>query len=102
MMCIMVRRNCPNCREWLRAVNKINLKLPLNKQIKVIDCWEQEELGINDTGLMKKFDREGFGEEGYPFVYLDGMIVEPASSIQLEKFLESFLKKEFLFKFERY
>lgn len=89
------------CREWIRAINKINLRLPLNKQIKVIDCWEQEELGLKDTRLMKKFDKEGL-REGYPFVYLGGVIVGPASSIQLVKFLERFLKDEFLFREERY
>lgn len=85
------------CREWIRAVNKINLKLPLNKQIQIKDCWEQEEFGITDTGLMRKFDKEGL-REGYPFAYISGAISGPASAIQLVEFLKSFLKDEFLFR----
>ena len=91
---IITRRGCEICREWLRVIERVNLKMPLSKRVHVIDGFEWEEMRLKDNALIKKFEKEGLSH-GYPFCYLDGMVVEPANSILLKTFLESYLNKDF-------
>jgi len=92
---LLTRKGCPFCRDAIRVINKLNLKLSLNNRIRIIDCWEWESFGFNNIPLLKIFEKEGF--DSYPFLYIDGLIIEPApTSEQLNILLTTFLKEEIL------
>ena len=92
---LLTKKGCPFCRDAVKVINKLNLRLPLDKRIRVIDCWEFEEFGFNNIPLMKIFEKEGF--DSYPFLYIDGCILEPAPTTeQLNILLKTFLKQEML------
>lgn len=91
----MTRRMCPFCRQMTRVINKINLNLPIGKKIQIIDCWEYEENNL-DIKLIEKLNNSGL-KEGYPFLYIDGIIVDSApTEEQLRIFLEEFLNEDLI------
>ncbi|MBU0959422.1 MAG: hypothetical protein KKB31_05750 [Nanoarchaeota archaeon] len=93
---LLVRKGCPHCRKVMKVVNRINPKLPFDRKIKIIDCFEYEEFGLKNIPLMNVFGSIGLNE-GYPFFYLDGIVVEPPPTPeQLNIFLKTFLKKELI------
>ena len=93
---LLVRTGCPFCREAIKVISKLNLKLPIEKRIRIIDCYEWESYGLKNIPIMDVFNKMGL-KEGYPFFYLDGIITEPfPTSEQLKIFLKTFLKSEFI------
>ncbi|MHA1329739.1 MAG: hypothetical protein ACTSR2_01555 [Candidatus Hodarchaeales archaeon] len=93
---LLVRRGCPVCRSFIKVISKINLRLPIEKRIRIIDCYEWEEFGVKNIPLMDKLEQEGLSE-GFPFFYIDGIIVEPfPTTEQIKIFLETYLKDEFI------
>ena len=75
------------------------MKLPVHKRIRVIDAWQHEEFGLDNIPLLSKFEEKDF--QGYPFCYLDGIIVEPAQFEILEAFLQGYLKEDFMITIEK-
>ena len=93
---LLVEKGCPGCLEYLRVVPKINLRLPINKQIKIIDCFEWEQFGLKSHPIMDKFESKDFNS--YPLLYLDGILVTGVLwAEQLKIFLEKYLGRDFLF-----
>ncbi len=93
---LMTRRGCAFCRDAIRVVNKLNLHFPIEKKIRIIDCWEYEEFGLNNIPLINKLHKDGL-KEGFPFLYIDGIIIEPAPTPkQLKILLTSFLQEDFV------
>jgi len=94
---LLTRRRCPVCRDFLRVILKINQRLPVEKRIKIIDCYEWEEFGVRGIPLMDKLEKEGLSE-GFPFLYISGIIVEPAPTTEiLETVLTNLLKEDFIY-----
>lgn len=71
----LVRRGCEHCREAMRAINKVNLHLPIDKKIQIKDNFEWEEFGFKTHPVIDKLDPKTF--DGYPFIYIDGVDVQP-------------------------
>lgn len=90
---IIVKSGCPFCREALKAIFWINLRLPLDKRIIVIDNYRWEEFGLREFPITELFDEKEFN--AYPFIYIDGFIIDPAQKILLRATLEGYLKNEF-------
>lgn len=89
---LLTRMGCKGCREYLRAIPIINLRLPIEKRIKVINCFEYEEWGLKNHPIL---DRITFND--YPVLYLDGILIEGVAWVeQIKKFLEKYLKSEFV------
>lgn len=76
---IIKKRGCPYCTMAMKAIKNINPKLPVGKQIIVIDNYEWEEFGVDKFPVLKKFQNIGF--DGYPFIYLDGIVIQPTDII---------------------
>ena len=94
---LVTRRRCPYCRDMKKVINKINLKLPIDKRIKVIDAWEYEEFGLKNIPILSKLNKDGLNE-GYPFLYISGIIIDPSPTReQLKILLERYLKNELLY-----
>lgn len=96
MRILIVKRGCPFCLQFLKVVNKINLKLPFNSRIRIIDNYEYEEFGLKFFPISDKFETKDFN--AYPFCYLDGIVVGEASSELAKSFLEGYLRNEFIIK----
>ncbi len=94
---LFIRRGCPFCREAVKVVEQINMRLPIHKRIIVWDNFLWEEFGINRHPLMDKFAKDGF--DAYPFLFLDGAVWGEAQKLLLKASLEGYLnqKGEFLF-----
>jgi len=89
---LLTRSHCRGCREYMRVLPMINLRLPIEKRIKVINCFEFEEWGIKNHPIL---DRISFDD--YPILYLDQILIEGVAwAEQIKKFLETYLKNEFV------
>lgn len=76
---IVVRRECPFCHLAKKAVLYVNRYLPYQKRIIVFDNYEYEELGFEAHPFIQKMlDDKVF--DGYPFLYIDEVVIEPAPS----------------------
>ena len=94
---LLVRRGCPHCRQILPEINRINMKMELHKRIKIVDAFEYEELGMNFPPVLKKFSRNKLFD-GFPLLYLDGIIIEPfPTREQARVFLNEYFKNEIAF-----
>ena len=93
---LLVEQGCPGCLEYLRVLPKINLRLPIEKRIKIIDCFEREQFGLKSHPIMDKFEEEDFRD--YPLLLLDNILVTGVIwAEQLKIFLETYLQEDFLF-----
>lgn len=55
---LFVINSCEHCRLWKEFIEKKNMKLPLDKQIQVIDCTRYYEFGIIDHPLIIKYKKK--------------------------------------------
>lgn len=93
---LLVESSCPGCKEYLKVIPKINLRLPIDKRIKIIDCFEWEQFGFKSHPIMDNFDRDDF--QDYPLLYLNGILITGVLwAEQLKIFLEKYLEEDFLF-----
>lgn len=96
MRVLLIRQGCNGCKEYLRVLPKMNLRLPIEKKIEIIDCFEWEQFGLKSHPIMDKFSDKDF--EDYPLLYLDGILVTGVAwAEQIKIFLEKYLKEDFLF-----
>lgn len=89
---LVIRRGCPHCREFLKVVPFINMKLKIGRRIEIFDNFEWEEFGHKKYPIIEKFEKEGF--DAYPFCYIDGTIVEPAQKEILRVYFQKYFEKE--------
>lgn len=98
---LLVRMGCSRCREFQKALKQINLRLPVNKRIQIIDCMHWENHGVKLELIMDKFSDKEFS--GYPLCFLtkegieQGIILEPDDSEILKIYLNKFLEDEFIY-----
>ena len=96
---MLVERGCPYCEEAKKAVNFLNNYLRMDKQIRIVDNYEWELFGFNSNLFANnRIDPKDF--EGYPFIYIDGIIVQPAQWKLLLLFLANLLKRDLNLDFE--
>ena len=96
---LLVKFKCPNCREFVKAIKLINLKLPVDRRIEIIDFFAWEEYGVELEPIMRKFKEL---EEGFPLCFLTkeginiGILLQPASPETLKIYLNKFFEDEYL------
>ena len=92
---LLKKQGCHFCNDAMRVINRLNLKLPLNKQIKIVDGSEWEEFGVRSKPIMDVLEDKGFNY--YPFLIVDGIIVAPAPTPQiLYTYLSKLLEEDFV------
>lgn len=80
-----------------RVVCRINQRLDIENRIEIIDAWQYEEFNIQNIPLLNKLDKDGLSE-GFPFLIIDGVIIEPSPTEEMLKILlENFLNEEILY-----
>ena len=92
---LIVEIGCPRCREFLKAVSLVNMKLPPEKKIQIVEQWAWENFGTQLFEIAEKFNQEGLSG-GYPFCYIDGIIVEPTNRHLLREYLNKLLEEDFI------
>lgn len=75
---LFVRDGCDYCRIAKKSVNKINLKLPITKQIQIIDCTYFDNYGIINNPIINQFKEK---IEAYPTLFINGVKKEGANSV---------------------
>jgi len=92
---LFVINHCSHCRLYREFIERVNLKLPLNKQISIIDCTRYYDLGIIDNPLIKKFDK--YIKGNFPLLFYAGMKLEGGNSREeLESFITSLVYKDYI------
>jgi len=95
---LFIRNGCPNCRTYCEFIGMINLRLPLEENIKIINVSRYATLGILDQNLIKIFDKY---IDGYPnLFYLGFKLSGSADRIILERFIKTLVYKKFKIKEE--
>lgn len=92
---ILTRRGCPHCLMALKAVNIVNRHLPLTKQIQIKDNYEWEEFGFKAHPVMDRLDPKTF--EGYPYIFIDGVEVEPGDIPNMVIIISKLIEDDLLF-----
>jgi len=91
---LLVRRHCPYCNNAIKVVNKLNFKLPLNKQIQIVDGFLWDEFRVSTEPTMDALVDKGF--DSYPFFMLEGAIIKPTPIPELlKRFLLVRLREDF-------
>jgi hypothetical protein len=100
---IITKYMCPHCHEAMKAINFINRYLPYDKQIQQIDNLTWELWGYNSYPFINADDPSGKSMiidprlfEGYPFIYVDGHVVEPAQHELLIIFLARLISEDLI------
>lgn len=73
---ILIRFGCGHCLEALRATNIINRHLSLFDQIEIKNNFDWEEFNFKIHPVMDSLDPKSF--EGYPYIRIGGIELEPA------------------------
>lgn len=93
---LLYKSGCPFCLEYLRIIDKINKKLPIDKRIKLLDSFESENLKMPPNAIADKLTPEGFN--AFPFLYIDGTVIEPGGEApQLKIMLDKYLKEDYIY-----
>ena len=77
---VITMRGCTHCPFAKKAANFVNLRLPDDKQIVVKDNFEWEEFGLKGLSIMDSIPKDF---EGYPYIYIDGIVIEPVDDVNL-------------------
>ena len=93
--CLFVISNCSICSKYKDFIERLNMELPINKRIRVIDSTNLNSLGVWDYGILRLFD--GYMKGNYPFLFLDGILFTGANSKEeVESFIRAYLHKDFI------
>ena len=95
MRFVIVKRGCGDCREALRSINRINMRLPHHKRIKIFDNYLEEEFNIKMFPIVERVEKDMLF---YPFIYIDEIVVEPAIKELLTPYLKKRLSSDFIVK----
>lgn len=94
MRFIFVKQGCLVCIEFKQVIPSINMRLPIGKQIRIIDNTNFERYGIVTNFIQTKLDEKDF--EDYPVLYLDGILYSGVAwAKQVKIMLERYLQKDF-------
>lgn len=90
---VIKKSGCVHCREALRILLWVNERLHIGKRFLIYDNFEWEEFGFQRHKIAVKVTTED-GFDGYPFIYCDGIVIEPCQSILLKATLKGLIPKE--------
>lgn len=95
MRIAIVKMSCPACLELKKVLPAINMRLPLEKKIRIIDNTSLEVFGIKNDFIQDKLDDENF--QAYPIVYIDGaMIIGAVESYLLKIHIEQIVSEDLI------
>lgn len=88
---VVVRRDCPHCKCYLRVIQEINALLPPEKRISYIEVTDAEDYNFHEPLLTK------IKYPGTPTLFMDGIrVVGMTSPFFAKEFLFRLVKEELL------
>lgn len=98
MRFVLARMHCPHCKNAKRVINIINRYLPYEKRIRIVENHEWEDFKSNVHPFINEMiEDERF--DGYPFIWIDYKIVEPAMPLLLLNTLKVLLEEDLIMDF---
>lgn len=96
---LFIISNCKHCLIYKSFIDRLNRKLPLHKQIKIINCDSYYDFHIPEHPLIKVF--EPYIENKFPVLFFDGLEIRSANTKEeIESFLKGLMGHEFINKEE--
>ena len=92
---ILVRLGCQHCLKAIKAIKVLNRHLPEFKQIEVKDNFEWEEFNFKGNPVMDRLDPKEF--DGYPFIWIDGVLIDPGETEPLIITIAKLLEDELIY-----
>lgn len=90
---LFVLNQCPICRVWLQFIGDLNVNLPIEKQIEVIEVSDYYDWGIINNPKLSAFKK--FLTHSYPVLFFDGMRMDmSATRDELEAFIRTLVIEE--------
>lgn len=94
---LFVIDGCSRCQKWKEFIEALNLEVPIEKRVKVINATNYNSLGIIDYPVIKLFDK--YMEGNYPFLFFEGVLLNGANSREeAEAFIRGALHNDFIIK----
>lgn len=91
---LFIKDGCHLCMKWKEFVERVNMELPIEKKIRIINCTVYETLGIVDNEFIKVFDSYF---ENYPTLFLEGNKLPYTNSREeTEAFIRAYLHDDFI------
>ena len=91
---VFVLQRCNYCKKVLEFIERLNMRLPIEKRIRVINCtfWQYYEIMTDPLiALYNKYI------DGFPTICIDGIRINGVNSkIEIEAYLYSLLQKDFI------
>ena len=86
---------CEYCKHYLRFIQAVNSKLPMNKRISVVNCTNYHDYGIVDDRRIPIFLE--YYQGSYPTLFINGGIIRGANSQEeLEAWVKARLEEDFV------
>ena len=86
--------SCPHCRGILEFISKINLKLPIEKRIKLVECGIYQRNGIVTDPLQLLYN-EKFN--GFPTIFIGNIQLNGSNSrFESEATINALLEEDFV------
>ena len=93
MRFLFVKRGCKACLEFKRIIPRINMLLPIELRIRILENWEYEVFGVKIHLIQERLTSEEFTD--YPLLYLDGIIYTGGQAANIiNSFLRTYLKDD--------
>jgi thiol-disulfide isomerase/thioredoxin len=85
---------CPHCRFYKEFIERVNLKLPFDKRIRIVDCTRYYEFGIIDNPLIIKYNK--YVKGSFPVLFYRGFRLDGGNSREeLEAFINTLVYNDF-------
>ena len=88
--------NCSKCRILCEFIERINLKLPIEERIKIVNCTYYQNYKIIDNPLLLIFNKHF---DGFPTLFFKGIKIAGSNSrIESETYLNALLQDKYVIK----
>ena len=90
-------QGCEHCLIYKKIIGNYNMRLPVNKQIHLINCTLYHDWGIIEHPLIRVYKK--YLNDTYPTLFFEGIKINGASSIvETEAFLRKLVEEDFIVK----
>lgn len=86
--------SCPHCRTLCEFIERINCKLPIEKQIKMVECTYYQKYGVISDPLLQMYSKKF---DGYPTLFAGSIKISGTNSkIESYEFIKGLLEEDFV------
>jgi hypothetical protein len=85
---------CSHCKIVSKFIEQINMKLPMHKRIRLVECTFYQKYGVITDPLIALFSKSF---NGFPSIFLDGIKMEGANTKEESMaYLNAFLEDDYI------